>query len=347
MYDLSLFDSYEAVYPNAEELSGFFATLAVVRDIGVVIFAGLIAGRLLRRFGIVWGFTLNAMAVGALSLIILLFGWINSFAPQQFFGLTVAAYLLELMFLNGLLSTATRTAYQVLAPNERTKIIAAIDGIGVPMAYGLAALLAITLKQVVGFSIHSIVLLLITVIGMQLVVGLWLRYAYAKRLRHVIQHRSTFDPYLDSSTGMRTATEMVAAMSGNREQIPPTALQDWTVSTQSQKEDCDGTVAQIINQFYQLLQQFGSASVYSTNVQEQLRQLHQQLFSLLGTVYGKELMDNAAQDLLYGNRQQQSLVLEMLEMTFSKEHRRTLLPLLDPHITNASRIMHLQKTTRS
>lgn len=151
-----------ATFKTAESLTGFFGNLLAVGTFGTLLFLVFVAGRLLTRFGLLVGLTINP---GAVTLALLGAAGIGLIAGQTspiFFWLVVAARFFDFVLTTGMTDTALKATYQALPPDERVTVQTGVEGIGYPIAVGLTGVLLLVINGVSGLTlVHHVLFTLV------------------------------------------------------------------------------------------------------------------------------------------------------------------------------------------
>ncbi|HSS75048.1 MAG TPA: hypothetical protein VLK53_15920 [Gaiellaceae bacterium] len=144
--DYLLMNRARAHYTGSD-LTRFLSVYTVAINVVDILFLALLAGPLVRRFGLRLGLALNPTVVTALLAVI---GLVAGSAGTAAFGLLVlaaAAQITDLALTDGTTRTSVNASLQVVPIEDRLSVQAIVEGIGVPAAIGAtgAVLLAINL----------------------------------------------------------------------------------------------------------------------------------------------------------------------------------------------------------
>lgn len=144
--DFLVFDRANAQYTDAADLAQFLAGYTAVMNVVSIAFLFILAGPLLRRFGLRLGIAANPVV-----LTVLAFGMIaaDSLAGGGSLALLVvvsAARIADIALTDGTTRTSINATYQVLPERERLPVQAAVEGIGVPVAIGISGMLILLLN---------------------------------------------------------------------------------------------------------------------------------------------------------------------------------------------------------
>ncbi len=153
--DFLLFDRAAARY-SGDELTEFLAAYTALLNLVDILFLALLAGPLMRRFGLRLGVLLNpAVVAGVLALMLV----VAAGAGTAAFGVFVLAGVLRIADIattDGTTRTSINAAYQIVPVQERLAVQAVVEGIGVPVAIGVTGVLLLALN-VLGFGTGGVI----------------------------------------------------------------------------------------------------------------------------------------------------------------------------------------------
>ncbi|MEM7113916.1 MAG: HEAT repeat domain-containing protein [Chloroflexota bacterium] len=203
----------DARYESAEELAQFFGTLTIVREVVSLAFTGLVAGRLLNRFGMGFGLTANPIVVGSMILIMAVLGLVWGWSFTGFFWLAVAAYILDVMLSDGTTSTSVKTSYQALPADEQTMVETTVEGIGVPVAYGFTGVLLLILSLLPTQSLLPFMVVAVVVALLWAMMALMVYRDYAGTLIKTLSRRAlnTVALSLNDSASLQIVERLLAS----------------------------------------------------------------------------------------------------------------------------------------
>jgi len=147
----------DATFTTAEALTGFFGNLLAIGTFCTLLFLLFIAGRLLNRFGLIIGLTINPGAVTAAIAGAALVGLFVGQSSPLFFWLIVAARFFDFVLTTGMTDTALKATYQALPADERVTVQTGVEGIGNPIAVGLTGVLLLIFNSLSGLTlVHNV-----------------------------------------------------------------------------------------------------------------------------------------------------------------------------------------------
>ena len=183
--DFLLFDRAAAQY-SGEDLTRFLSTYTAALNLIDILFLALLAGPLMRRFGLRFGLAFNpVVVVGVLAVMVV----VAVGSGTASFGLFVLAGLLRIADIaatDGTTRTSINAAYQVVHREERLAVQAVVEGIGVPVAIGATGVLLLALEALdLGVGAVIVFGLVLGVIWTAVAVGVYRSYtgALADELR--------------------------------------------------------------------------------------------------------------------------------------------------------------------
>lgn len=144
--DFLVFDRASALYPGAEDLGRFVAAYTAVMNGVAIAFLFLVAGPLLRRYGLRLGIGANPIADLALAVGILAALVVAGPASFVLLGMVSAARIADIALTDGLTRTSINALYQVLPARQRLVAQATVEGMGVPIAIGASGVLILVLE---------------------------------------------------------------------------------------------------------------------------------------------------------------------------------------------------------
>jgi hypothetical protein len=204
--DYLVMDRAAARFPDSEDLARFVSGYTAVMNTAIICFLVLLAGPLLRRFGLRLGIAANPVVVTTLALVMVVV-LVGSGAASLALLLTVsAARILDLVLDDGMTRTSVNALFQVLPPASRVEAQAVVEGMGVPVAIGLSGVVIILVNLLPAP-------LPVTIAVMVVVCAAWsgaafaLHRAYRPALVEALRRR----PLLDEAARVAGSAEELAA----------------------------------------------------------------------------------------------------------------------------------------
>ena len=186
--DFLLFDRAAAQY-SGDELTRFLSAYTAVLNLADILFLALLAGPLMRRFGLRLGLVFNPAVVVAVLAVMAV---VAAGPGAASFGLFVLAGVLRIADIaatDGTTRTSINAAYQVVPVEERVAVQAVVEGVGVPVAMGLTGVILLGLNvldlgtgAVIAFGlVLGVVWTVIAIVGYR---------SYTRALADQMRHRS-------------------------------------------------------------------------------------------------------------------------------------------------------------
>ena len=145
--DFLLFDRAAARY-RADDLTQFLAIYTAALNLVDVLFLALLAGPLIRRFGLRLGLVLNPAVVAGVLAVMAVVAAGPGTASLAMFVLASWLRIADLATTDGTTRTSINAAYQVVPVDERLSVQAVVEGVGVPVAIGATGVLLLALQAV-------------------------------------------------------------------------------------------------------------------------------------------------------------------------------------------------------
>lgn len=143
--DFLLFDRAAAQY-SGDDLTRFLSTYTAVLNLADILFLALLAGPLMRRFGLRLGLTFNPAIVASILAVMAV---VSAASGSASFALLVLAGILrvgDIAATDGTTRTSINAAYQIVPAEERLAVQSVVEGIGVPVAIGATGVLLLVLS---------------------------------------------------------------------------------------------------------------------------------------------------------------------------------------------------------
>src|SRR4051812_9998148 len=177
--DFLLFDRAAARYTGGD-LTRFLSTYTAVLNLVDIVFLAVLAGPLMRRYGLRLGLTLNPATVAGVLGIMALVTAGSGAASFGVFALAGVLRIADLTTTDGTTRTSINAAYQVVRADERLAVQTVVEGIGVPVAIGATGVLLLVLDAL-GFGVGAVIAfgLLLSVLWTAVAVGVYGSYRHA------------------------------------------------------------------------------------------------------------------------------------------------------------------------
>jgi hypothetical protein len=185
--DFLLFDRAAARY-SGEDLTRFLSTYTAVLNLADILFLALLAGPLMRRFGLRLGLVLNPAVVAAILGVMVA---VTAGAGAASFGLFALAGVLrvaDIATTDGTTRTSINTAYQVVPVEERLAVQAVVEGIGVPVAIGATGVLLLVLEAL-DLGVGAVIVFGLVLSAIWTVVAVGVYRSYTRALADEVRRR--------------------------------------------------------------------------------------------------------------------------------------------------------------
>ncbi len=189
--DFLLFDRASHQY-SGDDLTRFLAGYTAILNLADILFLALLAGPLMRRFGLRLGLVLNpAVVAGILAVMTVVVAGPGAAA----YGLFVLAGVLriaDIVTTDGTTRTSINAAFQMVPVEERLAVQAVVEGIGVPLAIGLTGAILLGLN-VLDLGIGAVIVFGLVLGAIWTVVAFGVYRSYTRALANEMRTRS-FEP---------------------------------------------------------------------------------------------------------------------------------------------------------
>jgi hypothetical protein len=169
-------------YTDSDELARFISRFSAIAYGADIVFLVVVAGLLLRRFGLRYGLTANAVGVLTLVGAMIVATSVTGSGATLVFVLIVAARVTDLTLSDGTSRTSLSAAYQAVPTRMRAVAQATVEGLAVPVAIGVSGV-ALLVVQSLG-SADGLVLPVLTgiVVSAWVVVAIFVYREYRVNL---------------------------------------------------------------------------------------------------------------------------------------------------------------------
>ena len=191
--DYLVFDRAGKRYTDSTELAQFISRFVAIAYGADILFLLLVAGVLIRRFGLRYGLTANPGAVLALVVAVITAATVQGSGATIVFILIVASRVTDLVLSDGTSRTSLSAAYQAVPTRVRLASQATVEGLAVPVAIGVSGLVLMVLRSTVGTDGLALLILTSIVLVAWTVVAFHVFRDYRVNLLSNLRHR-TLDP---------------------------------------------------------------------------------------------------------------------------------------------------------
>jgi hypothetical protein len=188
LLDFLLFNRAQARY-SGNDLTRFLSGFTALLNLADILFLALVAGPLMRRFGLRLGLVLNPCVVAALLAIMALVVAGPGAATFGFFALAGVARVSDLVLTDGTTRTSVNASFQVIPVGERLAVQAVVEGIGVPVAIGATGAVLLFMN-VVHLGAGAVVLFGVLLSVIWTLTGIAMYRSYTRALAAEMRHGS-------------------------------------------------------------------------------------------------------------------------------------------------------------
>jgi hypothetical protein len=198
-------------YTRTSELATFLSRFFAIAYGADILFLVVLAGLLLRRFGLRYGLMANPGVV--LTVVVSMIAAVLLVGSEStlVFALVIASRVSDLTLSDGAARASLSAAYQAVPTRERTAAQALVEGLGVPVAIGFSGLVLLVMRATIG--IGSLVLSVFTsiVVFVWAIVAVFVYRGYRSSLLENLRHR-VIDPAeltVDETSGIEVIDRLL------------------------------------------------------------------------------------------------------------------------------------------
>jgi hypothetical protein len=194
--DFLVFDRASAQYPDPVDLAQYLAGYTAVMNAVSIAFLFVLAGPLLRRFGLRLGIAANPLVLMVFSVGMIAANAVTGGTSLALLATVSAARIADIALTDGTTRTSINATYQVLPERARLTVQTAIEGIGVPVAIGISGVLILVLNAL-PFALIATIAVTTIVCAVWTWVGILLYREYGPALVHALHRRPLLVPTAD------------------------------------------------------------------------------------------------------------------------------------------------------
>jgi hypothetical protein len=212
-----VWDQASVRYPDADHLAAFLGAFGALMNTVSIAFVVLLAGRLLRRYGVRLGLVANPVAVLAVTTVSVVTGAVTGSATTAFFVLVCSAQVADIALTDGTTRTSINATYQVLAPAERLAAQTSVEAAGEPAAIAAVGGLVLIFGAL-GLGIIWLAVAAAVLGVLWLAIAVLCHREYGRRLRDSLARRD-WDPtaLLVTDAASRAAVEKLLSSADPRD----------------------------------------------------------------------------------------------------------------------------------
>ena len=155
LVDYLLFNRAHAHY-SGNDLTRLLSWYTVVLNLADILFLALLAGPLMRRFGLRLGLVLNPAVVAALLAVMAVVVAGPGAAAFSLFVLAAVTRLSDIVLTDGTTRTSVNASFQIVPIQDRLAVQSVVEGIGVPVAIGATGAVLL-LMNLLGLGIGAVI----------------------------------------------------------------------------------------------------------------------------------------------------------------------------------------------
>lgn len=176
-------------YAQTSELATFLSRFFAVAYGVDILFLTVLAGFLLRRFGLRYGLTANPGVVLILVVSVIAAAVLAGSGATIVFALVIASRVSDLTLSDGAARASLSAAYQAVPTRERTAAQALVEGLGVPVAIGFSGLVLLVMRATIGIGSLALSVLTGIIVFVWAIVAVLVYRGYRSSLLENLRHR--------------------------------------------------------------------------------------------------------------------------------------------------------------
>lgn len=200
-----------AQFRTPAALAQFFGNFLAVVMLVTFVFLLFAASRLLTRFGLNFGLSADPGAVAIIGVLAVIVGTLNGPTGSLFFWLIVGAQFADYVLDFGLTNASVKTAYQALPADERVAMQTAVEGVSIPIAYGLTGISLLIFSAISSVTLVHVVVFTLIVTLIWGLAGIWAYRDYGAALLQTLSRRALgeVELSLDDSASLVTVEKFL------------------------------------------------------------------------------------------------------------------------------------------
>ncbi len=217
--DVAFYDRAKFTFPNSEELAGFLGMFLAASSITSLVLGSLLSGRLISRFGLLFGLLALPIGTGLGAAGVAGFG--TAWGPDimaVFWWMTLTKLLFKSL-IKTIHNPAIAIAYQPLEPSLRTRVQGLSESILVPIVNGVSGIILLFLDQFLGFRVVELCYTMLVVISVWIFSTFLTRREYTVRLTSALAKRTFTQGVLSFDDSSSVAILQKALTSPHPEEV--------------------------------------------------------------------------------------------------------------------------------
>jgi hypothetical protein len=371
LLDFMVWERAAARYPDPSDLARFQGLFGAVINVTAVLFVGLLAGRLLTRWGIALGLAANPAGVMVLMVAGTAIGYLGGPATTLFFFVVCTQQVVDISLTDGTTRTSINATYQALPARERLGAQTRVEAAGVPVALGLVGTFLLV-HQALDLDVRVIAVVTLVLSVLWLWIAIVAHRHYAADLSSLLARR----PWVPRSLRIRDDAQRAAvqrllassdpvavdvarsALAESHTMVAPSLVRygDPAAATGASDGATSGDELRTVllaeaARIAWLLDADGTlddhpdTAALSRAMRDEVAASGDQAVAALGLAHGVDAMTRAWRALGHGGDADRALALEFLEVSLGRETADLVATLADGRLDDATRRDHLAKHT--
>jgi hypothetical protein len=191
LVDYLLFNRSHAHF-DGNDLTRFLSWYTAVLNLADILFLALIAGPLLKRFGLRLGLVLNPAVVAVLLVAMAGVTAGPGAGTIALFALAGIVRVADIVFTDGTTRTSVNASFQLVPVEDRVAVQAVVEGIGVPLAIGAIGVVLLALN-LAGLGIGAVIAFGVVLSVVWTATGVAMYRSYTRSLADEMRRRSLAD----------------------------------------------------------------------------------------------------------------------------------------------------------
>lgn len=186
--DYLLFNRAHAQF-SGDDLTRFLSWYTAAVNLASILFLALLAGPLLRRFGLRLGLVLNPVVVSALLVVMAVIVAGPGAAAYGLFAVVAVAGLADIVLTDGTTRASVNGSFQLVPIRDRLAVQAFVEGIGVPVAIGTTGAVLLVMN-LIGLGVGAVIAFGVVLGVLWTVSGFAMYRSYTRALADEMRRRS-------------------------------------------------------------------------------------------------------------------------------------------------------------
>lgn len=181
------------IFTTEQGLATFFGNVMAIGTLLTLLFLVLIAGRLLKRYGLGFGLVSNPVFVAAPIVLVAVMSLFGQVSEIVVLGVVTTARVIDFILSVGASEPSGQTMYQALPERVRPSIVNMSESLILPMVYGTVGVGLYALRWLELYTVPVLILITLIVCALWTAFSYRTRGLYAKALLSKLQQRGISD----------------------------------------------------------------------------------------------------------------------------------------------------------